>query len=49
MLGMSGGPVFAGLMADLYGNYAVGLGVLAGLSLLGSFCFLAATPPKQLG
>lgn len=46
MLGMSGGPVFAGVMADLYGNYELGLGVLAGLSLLGSFCFLAATPPK---
>ena len=45
MLGMSGGPVFAGLMADIYGNYEIGLGVLAGLSLLGSFCFIAATPP----
>jgi sugar phosphate permease len=46
MLGMSGGPVFAGLMADIYGNYEIGLAVLAGLSLLGSFTFLAATPPK---
>jgi len=46
MLGMSGGPVFAGLMADLYGNYQIGLGVLAGLSLLGSLAFLAATPPE---
>ncbi len=46
MLGMSGGPVFAGLMADIYGDYQIGLAVLAGLSLLGSLCFLAATPPK---
>ncbi len=46
MLGMSGGPVFAGLMADIYGNYQLGLGVLAGLSLLGSFAFLAALPPQ---
>jgi MFS family permease len=45
MLGMSGGPVFAGLMADIYGNYELGLGVLAGLSFLGSLCFWAARPP----
>jgi MFS family permease len=45
MLGMSSGPVFAGIMADIYGNYEVGLAVLAGLSLLGSFCFAAAKPP----
>jgi len=47
MLGMSGGPIFAGVMADTYGNYETGLAVLAGLSLLGSFCFLAATPPQR--
>jgi len=47
MLGMSGGPIFAGIMADTYGNYETGLAVLAGLSLLGSFCFLAATPPRR--
>jgi len=47
MFGMSGGPVFAGIMADTYGNYQVGLAVLAGLAVLGSFCFLAATPPKR--
>lgn len=46
MLGMSGGPVFAGLMADIYGDYEIGLSVLAGFSLLGSLCFLAAKPPK---
>ncbi|HEY5647540.1 MAG TPA: MFS transporter [Pseudomonadales bacterium] len=47
MLGMSGGPVFAGIMADVYGNYQTGLAVLAGLAVLGSFCFLAATPPAR--
>ncbi len=45
MLGMSSGPIFAGLMADLYGDYELGLSILAGLSLLGAFCFLAAVPP----
>ena len=46
MLGMSGGPVFAGLMADIYGNYQIGLSVLAVLSLLGSLAFLTALPPR---
>ncbi len=36
MLGMSGGPVIAGLMADHYGDYKVGFSVLAGLVLLGA-------------
>ncbi len=49
MLGMSLGPIFAGLMADIYGDYQLGLAVLAGLSLTGSLCFLAATPPKAPG
>lgn len=46
MLGMSTGPIFAGYMADVYGNYQVSLAILAGAAFLGSFCFLAATPPK---
>ena len=46
MLGMSSGPIFAGLMADLQGDYKLGLSIIAGLSLLGAFCFLAATPPE---
>jgi sugar phosphate permease len=45
MLGMSTGPIFAGLMADIYGNYELGFMILAAGSFLGSFCFLAATPP----
>lgn len=45
MLGMSGGPVIAGYLADVSGNYQSGLALLASLSLLGSGLFLAATPP----
>lgn len=46
MLGMSTGPVLAGYMADVYGNYEFGFTVLACGAFLGSFCFLAATPPS---
>jgi sugar phosphate permease len=47
MLGMSSGAVFAGVMADIYGNYEIALSVLAVLSLLGSFCFLGARRPEK--
>ena len=47
MLGMSSGAVFAGIMADIYGNYEIALSVLAVLSLLGSFCFLGARRPQK--
>jgi MFS family permease len=46
MLGMSSGPLVAGYLADLYGNYELGFTILAIGAFLGSFCFLAATPPK---
>jgi MFS family permease len=45
MLGMSGGPIFAGYMADLYGSYQVGFLFIAGSALLGALCFLLARPP----
>lgn len=48
MIGMTGGPIIAGLMYDVYGNYDLAFTVIAGLSLLGSLCFWAARPPKQL-
>ena len=48
VLGMSAGPIFAGSMADIYGNYEMGFTYLAAGAFLGSFCFLAATPPAQL-
>lgn len=45
MLGMSLGPVIAGFMADITGNYQLGFLILASGSLLGSFFFFAALPP----
>ncbi len=45
MFGMSGGPIVAGVLADIYGDYQMGFTILAGFALLGSLCFLAATPP----
>ena len=48
MLGMSGGPIFAGYMADLYGSYQVGFLFIAGSALLGALCFLLARPPQPL-
>jgi len=47
MLGMSSGPIIAGYMADQSGNYESGFTLLALLSLLGSVCFFAATPPAS--
>ncbi len=45
MLGMSTGPIFAGYMADIYGNYEIGFTVLAIGAFMGSFCFWAARRP----
>jgi len=45
MLGMSTGPVFAGYMADVHGDYQLGFAYLAASAFMGSFCFLAATRP----
>ncbi len=47
MFGMSGGPLIAGYMADVSGNYESGLALLAGLSLTGSLLFLAARQPAS--
>jgi MFS family permease len=47
MLGMSGGPIVAGVLADLAGNYRAGFTVLALLSVLGAFCFLAIRLPDS--
>ncbi len=46
VLGGVGGPVFAGLMADINGNYRVGFTVLALLSGLGTAFFVFAKKPK---
>ncbi len=45
MLGMAGGPMLVGHLADVSGNYQGGLSLLAGLALVGSLFFLAAFPP----
>ena len=45
MLGMSTGPLFAGYMADTYGDYQIAFALLAGGAFMGSFCFLSATRP----
>ena len=45
MLGMSAGPIVAGVMADATGSYEGGFTVLAAGAVLGSLCFVAATPP----
>ena len=47
MLGMSGGPLVAGYMADLAGNYRGGFTLMALLALAGSVCFLLARPPRR--
>jgi MFS family permease len=47
MFGMSGGPIIAGVMADMTGNYTAAFTVIACVSALGSLCFLAAKPPVR--
>jgi sugar phosphate permease len=45
MLGMMGGPLVAGILADRTGSYVIGFQVLAGLAAFGSIFFVLATPP----
>ena len=47
MLGMSGGPIVAGYMADVSGDYQSGFTLLALMALVGSLCFLLARPPRR--
>ena len=46
MLGMSGGPVYAGYLADLYGDYQLAFATLALSALAGACCFALARPPE---
>jgi sugar phosphate permease len=45
MLGMMGGPLVAGILADRTGSYVPGFTVLAVLAALGSVCFVLARRP----
>jgi sugar phosphate permease len=47
MVGQVGGPMIAGFLADLTGNYRAGFTVLALLAGLGSVFFLAAKKPMR--
>jgi MFS family permease len=47
MVGQVGGPMIAGLLADLTGNYRAGFTVLALLAGLGSVFFVAAKKPVR--
>ena len=45
MLGMSIGPIFAGYLFDLQGNYVMAFTVLGLSAMAGSLCFAFAKPP----
>lgn len=49
MVGMVGGPLFAGVLADVTGSYRTGFTILAGLSATGSLLFALAAPPVHTG
>jgi len=49
MLGMMGGPLVAGIVADRTGSYVPGFQMLAALAALGSVAFFLATPPDLGG
>lgn len=45
MLGMTAGPLIAGVLADRTGSYEVGFRILAALAAIGSVFFVLARPP----
>jgi MFS family permease len=45
VMGQIGGPMVAGMLADMTGNYRAGFTLLAALTGLGSLCFLFAKRP----
>jgi MFS family permease len=49
MLGMMGGPLIAGILADRTGSYVPGFHILAGLAAMGSVFFVLAVPPRPPG
>ncbi len=47
MMGMMGGPLVAGILADRTGSYQTGFTILALLAGAGMIFFVLATPPKR--
>lgn len=47
MFGSMSGPILAGVLADLLGNYRLSFLILAGLAVVGSSFFLFATKPRN--
>ena len=47
MLGMSIGPIFAGYLYDVQGNYTMAFTVLGLSAMAGSLCFAFASQPKH--
>jgi sugar phosphate permease len=47
VVGQVGGPLIAGIMADVTGNYKLGFTILAILAGMGSMFFILARKPKQ--
>ncbi len=48
MIGMTVGPLFSGVMFDIYGNYNLAFTCIAFCSLAGGLCFWFAKPPKMI-
>ena len=48
MMGMTFGPLFSGIMFDVYGNYDLAFTYIAFCSLIGGLCFWFAKPPALL-
>lgn len=46
MLGMTSGPLFAGILADMFDGYRVPFVVIAALTGIGSLFFAIAAPPR---
>jgi MFS family permease len=47
VIGQIGGPMIAGVLADLTGDYRLGFTILALLSGIGSLFFLLAKRPER--
>jgi len=47
VVGQVGGPMIAGVLADLTGNYRVGFTIIAGLAFIGALFFILARRPQR--